>query len=79
MNMQIMARSLLIYRLTGSPALLGTVALVFIPEFFRALQDYRMITYGILMVVIILFMPNGLVGGIRKGWSWLNMAVGKGQ
>ena len=63
--------------LTGS--VLGTVVVTLLPELFRSLSEYRMLFYGITVVVIILLRPGGLCGywefsltrltqKIRKKW-----------
>ncbi|MFR6693792.1 MAG: branched-chain amino acid ABC transporter permease [Dysosmobacter sp.] len=46
--------------LTGS--LLGAVIVTVLPEVFRSLANYRMLLYGIAVVLIILFKPSGLYG-----------------
>lgn len=40
----------------------GALLLTLAPEYLRAVQDYRLIVYGLLMMTIVIFMPNGLVG-----------------
>jgi branched-chain amino acid transport system permease protein len=42
--------------------LLGSAVLVGVPEFFRGLQDYRMLVYGVVLVSLIRFRPQGLLG-----------------
>lgn len=46
--------------LTGS--VLGTLVVQLLPEFFRGLAEYRMLLYGIAVVVVILVRPSGLFG-----------------
>lgn len=41
-------------------AILGAVFLVFFPEVFRSIGDMRMLFFGILLVVIMVFRPQGL-------------------
>lgn len=43
---------------------LGTFILFLAPEFLRFLSEYRMMFYGALMVVMMIFRPNGLLGGV---------------
>jgi ABC-type branched-subunit amino acid transport system permease subunit len=40
--------------------IVGGLLLTIIPEKFRALQDYRMLFYGIVLIVMLLFRPQGL-------------------
>ena len=45
-----------------SGALLGAVALVSLPELFRITAEYRMLIYGIALLLLIRFRPQGLLG-----------------
>lgn len=40
--------------------LVGTTILVFVPEIFRPLADYRQAIYGLLLVVVMAFLPFGV-------------------
>ena len=46
--------------LTGS--LLGAIIVTLLPEIFRSLSNYRMLFYGMAVVLIIMFKPSGLYG-----------------
>lgn len=41
---------------------IGAVLLTLLPEWLRFLQDYRMMIYGTVMILLVLFMPKGLLG-----------------
>ena len=41
---------------------LGAVILTILPEYLRFIQDYRMLTYGLLLVLVMMFQPQGLFG-----------------
>ncbi len=43
---------------------LGAALLTLLPEFLRAAHDYDIVIYGLLLVVMVMFMPGGLVRGI---------------
>ena len=43
---------------------LGAALLTLLPEFLRAAQDYDIIIYGGLLMVMVMFMPSGLVRGV---------------
>jgi branched-chain amino acid transport system permease protein len=43
---------------------LGAALLTLLPEFLRTFQDYDIIVYGLLLVLMTMFMPGGLVRGI---------------
>ena len=46
--------------LTGS--VLGTIIVQILPEIFRSMSEYRMLFYGIAVVLMILLRPDGLYG-----------------
>jgi branched-chain amino acid transport system permease protein len=41
---------------------LGAVILTVLPEYLRFIQDYRMLCYGLLLVLIMMYQPQGLFG-----------------
>jgi branched-chain amino acid transport system permease protein len=45
-------------------SLLGAALLTLLPEFLRFMQDYDIIFYGLLLILMVIFMPKGLVNGI---------------
>jgi branched-chain amino acid transport system permease protein len=44
---------------------LGAIALTLLPEIFRFLQDWRLIIYGISVLLVVLFFPGGLLELVR--------------
>ena len=48
-----------------SGAIVGALALTIIPELLRPLQEYRMFLFGAIMIIMMLFRPQGLLGGVR--------------
>jgi branched-chain amino acid transport system permease protein len=53
---------------------LGAAILTMLPEFLRVFQDFDIVIYGLLLILMTMFMPGGLVSGIR----WLASAVSSG-
>jgi branched-chain amino acid transport system permease protein len=45
--------------------LIGTLFLVTLPEFLRMFQEYRLMLLGILLILTVTFLPDGIVGGVR--------------
>ena len=45
-------------------AIIGAVALIALPEVFRFTADYRMLIYGAVLVLMIRFRPQGLLGTV---------------
>lgn len=61
--------------LGGMGSITGTILAAFgltlLQEWLRFLGDYRMVIYPLLMIVMMLYRPQGLMGG--KEWSLLNL------
>ncbi len=47
---------------------LGAALLTLLPEFLRTFQDYDIVVYGLLLVLMTMFMPGGLVQGGEALW-----------
>ncbi len=45
---------------------LGAAILTMLPEFLRVLQDFDIIVYGLLLIVMTMYMPGGLIGGFNQ-------------
>ncbi|MDD2542264.1 MAG: branched-chain amino acid ABC transporter permease, partial [Desulfuromonadaceae bacterium] len=43
---------------------LGAALLTLLPEFLRGANDYDIIVYGGLLVIMVIYMPGGIVRGI---------------
>ena len=56
---------------TNRGALAGAAILGAAPELFRFLADYRMLTYGALLLLLVRFQPAGLLGDDSALWRWL--------
>ncbi len=44
---------------------LGAAILTLLPEFLRVLQDYDIIVYGLMLILITMFLPGGIISGLR--------------
>jgi branched-chain amino acid transport system permease protein len=44
---------------------LGAAILTVLPEFLRVLQDFDIVVYGLMLIIITMFMPGGLISGLR--------------
>jgi branched-chain amino acid transport system permease protein len=47
--------------------ILGTIALIVLPEVFREIELYRMLAFGAAMALMMIFMPKGLIPAKRVG------------
>lgn len=45
----------------------GCIVLTILPELMRGLLQYRLLIYGALMVIMMNFMPGGLLGNLDLG------------
>lgn len=45
--------------------IIGAIVLTAAPEILRPLANYRMMVYGVLLVIIMIFRPYGLLGGVN--------------
>ena len=45
--------------------ILGAILLTIIPEVFRDFQDYRMLAFGVALIVMMVFRPQGLLGSVK--------------
>lgn len=46
--------------------ILGALLLITLPEIFRDFQDYRMLAFGVALVLMMVFRPQGLLGAMKK-------------
>lgn len=49
----------------------AAVLLTLLPEWLRGVQEYRMVIYSLLLIILMLTRPQGLFGGITWRPSWL--------
>ena len=59
--------------LGGMGSILGVViaalTLKLLPEYLRAFAEYRMLAFGALMVLMMIFRPQGLVSNLRRKYE----------
>ena len=46
--------------------IIGAFILILLPEYLRAFSEYRMLLFGLIMVVMMIFRPQGIIVGIRQ-------------
>lgn len=52
-----------------SGVIIAAVILIMAPEYLRAFSEYRMLIFGAIMVVMMIFRPQGLVSGERRHYN----------
>jgi len=48
----------------------GAFVLILLPEYLRAVAEYRMLVFGALQVVVMVFKPEGLIQSVRKKYEF---------
>lgn len=61
-----------------SGSILSTGILTFLPEFLREFANYRMVAYSLLLIIIMLFRPQGLMGNKELTFNIFSKINGKG-
>jgi len=60
-------------------ALLGTVVLTILPESLRIIKDYDVLVYGTVLLLVMIFLPRGLVGVIENVLHSGSKSLGVGK
>ena len=50
--------------------IMGAMILILMPEYLRAFSEYRMIIFGIVLVLMMIFRPGGIVTAVRKNYTF---------
>ncbi|WP_176371599.1 ABC transporter permease subunit [Desulfosediminicola flagellatus] len=50
--------------------ILGAFILILMPEYLRALSEYRMLAFGAILVCMMVFRPQGLISNIRRTYRF---------
>lgn len=50
---------------------LGAAILTMLPEFLRVFQDFDIIVYGLMLILMTMFMPGGLVSGLESAMQFV--------
>ena len=48
----------------------GALVLILLPEYLRALSEYRMLAFGAILVAMMVFRPQGLISNIRRTYRF---------
>jgi branched-chain amino acid transport system permease protein len=46
--------------------IIGALVLILMPEYLRAFSEYRMLVFGLMLVVMMIFRPHGIIGSVRR-------------
>ncbi len=50
--------------------IIGAFLLILLPEYLRAFSDYRMLLFGLIMVVMMIYRPQGIITGVRRNYEF---------
>jgi len=59
--------------------IVGALVLILLPEYLRALSDYRMLAFGAVLVTMMIFRPQGVVANIRRSYQFKSKSEGESQ
>ncbi|MDD2463802.1 MAG: branched-chain amino acid ABC transporter permease [Desulfobulbus sp.] len=49
--------------------IIGALILILLPEYLRAVADYRMLAFGAILVVMMIFRPQGIISTVRRTYT----------
>lgn len=50
--------------------IIGALILILMPEYLRALSEYRMLAFGAILVTMMIFRPQGLIANVRRTYRF---------
>ena len=50
--------------------ILGALILILLPEYLRFLSEYRMFAFGVILVLMMVFRPQGLIANVRRTYTF---------
>lgn len=50
--------------------IVGALVLILLPEYLRALSDYRMLAFGAILVIMMVFRPQGIISNVRRTYKF---------
>ncbi|MCX5814834.1 MAG: branched-chain amino acid ABC transporter permease [Proteobacteria bacterium] len=60
-------------------ALYGVAGILFLSEYIRGFDEYRLVIYGVSLVVIMMFFPNGVLQGLQGFSRYLKCCMWNGR
>ena len=59
--------------------IIGALILILLPEYLRALSEYRMLAFGAILVCMMVFRPQGIIGSIRRTYTYQSKKQADGE
>ena len=67
--------------LGGMGSIIGVIAsafiLILLPEYLRAFSEYRMMIFGAVLVIMMVFRPQGLISNVRQTYRFKGLQENK--
>jgi branched-chain amino acid transport system permease protein len=57
--------------------IVGSLVLILLPEYLRAFSEYRMLLFGVLLVIMMVFRPGGIVPDVRRTYKFEGLQDGQ--
>nr|MBF0220657.1 branched-chain amino acid ABC transporter permease [Desulfobulbaceae bacterium] len=54
--------------------IVGALVFILLPEYLRAFSDYRMLLFGAIMVIMMIYRPQGIIRKVRRSYSYTRSA-----
>ena len=54
--------------------IIGALILILLPEYLRALSEYRMLAFGAILVLMMVFRPQGIIANVRRSYQFKKSA-----
>ncbi|MBI4681585.1 MAG: branched-chain amino acid ABC transporter permease [Nitrospirae bacterium] len=55
--------------------IIGAFVLILLPEYLRAFSDYRMLMFGAILVIMMVFRPQGIISNVRRTYKFEGINV----
>lgn len=52
----------------------GALILILMPEYLRALSEYRMLAFGGILVIMMIFKPDGIISNVRRSYTFKKLS-----
>jgi len=51
-------------------AIIGAFFVTVLPEFLRAFENIEIVLFGAILILCMMFLPDGMAGGWNRLWAW---------
>jgi branched-chain amino acid transport system permease protein len=59
--------------------IVGALVLILLPEYLRAFSEYRMLIFGTMLVLMMVFRPGGIVPDVRRSYKFEGLEDTRGS